>query len=211
MPDVNNLTNQNPETIQREIDQTRSAITEKLEALEEQVRGTVQTAKEKVEETIETVTSSVQDTVESVKETFDLRLQVERHPWPMVGGALIVGFAVGRVMTSAATRHSAGERVSTAPEYTPAAAPSAGLDGRDTFTSFRGTPGWADQFSDEFRQVKGVVIGYALGALRDILKQSLPNLSPHLDRISHTLTQKLGGEPVNEPVLGSSEGCAHRG
>src|SRR5687767_8119381 len=87
-----------PEQIQQDIEVTRGSITQKLEALEEKVTSTVQNAKETVEETITNVTSSVQDTVDNVKRTFDLRHQVEQHPWAMVGGSVVVGLALGSLL-----------------------------------------------------------------------------------------------------------------
>jgi hypothetical protein len=57
-----------------DVAETRSAITEKLEILEDRV----------------------QETVETVKHTFDLHYQVKQRPWVMFGGSLVVGFMLGR-------------------------------------------------------------------------------------------------------------------
>ena len=86
---------QEPEVIRQQIDQTRSALTEKLETRENQVRDTVTNAKTTVEETIGSVKSTVHETVATVKRTFDLPYQVERHPWGMFGGSILVGYLVG--------------------------------------------------------------------------------------------------------------------
>jgi len=53
---------------------TRSAITEKLEILEDRV----------------------QETIETVKHTFDVRYQTKQRPWLMFGGSLLVGYTLGR-------------------------------------------------------------------------------------------------------------------
>src|SRR5919204_269414 len=90
--------------IRQQIDQTRSSLTEKLETLEQEVRGTVQSAKATVEETIENVRSTVHGTVESVKRTFDVNYQVDRHPWVMMGGSVLAGYAVGCLLTSRSAR-----------------------------------------------------------------------------------------------------------
>jgi ElaB/YqjD/DUF883 family membrane-anchored ribosome-binding protein len=111
-PDVTNL--------HHEIDKTRSDLTEKLQTLEEQVRGTVLGATEKVEQTIEQVTSTVQETVEQVKstvgdtvetaksavtntmenvrQTFDLEYQVQVRPWTMVCGSVCLGLLAGALV-----------------------------------------------------------------------------------------------------------------
>lgn len=109
-----------PEVIKQQMEETRSSLADKLETLEQHVLGTVHdttsavsnTAEmvtdavegtvESVKETVENVKESFMETVESVKETvrdtFDLRLQAERHPWGVVGGSVAVGFAVGYLM-----------------------------------------------------------------------------------------------------------------
>ena len=45
---------------------------------------------------VEHVKGTVGDTVATVKRTFDLPSQTEQHPWPMVGGAVLVGYMLGR-------------------------------------------------------------------------------------------------------------------
>jgi len=58
----------------QDIDDTRSALTEKLVVLGDRV----------------------QETVDGVKHTFDLHYQVKQRPWLLFGGSLLVGFALGR-------------------------------------------------------------------------------------------------------------------
>ena len=102
-----------PEVIRQQMDETRTALAEKLERLEQQVSETVQGAVESVtnaknaatetvenvrhavEDTVESVRQSVKSTVETVTDTLDVELQVQRHPWTMVAGAAAVGFAGG--------------------------------------------------------------------------------------------------------------------
>jgi hypothetical protein len=38
----------------------------------------------------------VEEAVEGVKDTFDLRSQVKQRPWVIMGGALLVGYVLGR-------------------------------------------------------------------------------------------------------------------
>jgi len=108
------MANENdPEVIRQRMLENRTALTEKLEALEQQVlgvassvTGTVESVKEGVQETVDAVRDSVtetvenvketmQDTVSTVKDTFNLPLQVERHPWLMVAGSVGVGLLLG--------------------------------------------------------------------------------------------------------------------
>lgn len=215
MPDINGVTEQNPEQIQQKIAETRSSITDKLEALEVQVRGTVQDAKDTVEdtlqsakdtvtETVSAVSDKVQDTVNTVKKSLDLSHHVEQYPWPMMGGALLCGLLVGRLLVPVrrAATHALESHYSAAPprsEPTPPPGPP------PSDTPEKSEPGFLDQISDEIGQVKGLAIGYAVGALRDYLKVELPGLAPHLEKLSRSITTKLGGEPVNEPVFQSTD------
>jgi len=109
-----------PEVIRDQMQETRTALTDKLEALEHQVVSTVQSITNPVVETVETVKKAVEDTVcavkdtvqstvstmtgaaeqtmETVKETFNLSHQVARHPWLMMIGAAAVGYIGGRLL-----------------------------------------------------------------------------------------------------------------
>jgi ElaB/YqjD/DUF883 family membrane-anchored ribosome-binding protein len=218
---------ESPEQIRHEIDSTRTAITEKLEALEETVMGTVQAAKETVEETviaaretvqaaketveetIETVKSSVTETVETVRESFtgtvenlreafDLATQTRRHPWPMVGGSFAIGLGLGMVLSrSIAPTSSIPHRMARSPEAAPVYTPAA--------SAAPSRPGFLstvmDAFGSEIGQFKGMAIAYGLAAARDYLKEQMPQLRDQLDDVSRRLTTHLGAEPIDQPVL----------
>ncbi len=109
------------DVIRQQIDESRSAMNEKLELLEGKVTEsvqaatasvadataavmeTVQNATASVSETVDSVNAAVQGTVEnvrssvngavdSVKETFDLTQQVRNYPWQMLAGAVALGY-----------------------------------------------------------------------------------------------------------------------
>jgi ElaB/YqjD/DUF883 family membrane-anchored ribosome-binding protein len=217
-----------PDVIRQQIEATRSSLTQKLETLEDQVLDTVQTAKNQVldtvqtakstvTDTIETVRTKVQDTVETVKRTFDINHQVEQHPWPMVGGAIVAGYLAGRVLErDFFSRHPAlppasvggvlqspglGTDTSTTNGRSlaqPTVARAATSDGRGLLSRF------IHQFDSEIEEVKGLAIGAAAGFVRDLLKQSLPQLSEHIDEVMDSATRKLGGQPVKESLLNPS-------
>jgi hypothetical protein len=106
------------------IEDTRAAMTEKLDILEARVRETVEGAQSSVEEIVETVKDMVDTTVEAVKQgvegaqstvevivetvkgpvgetvetikrTFDVPYQGNQHPWLMVGGATLTCYLLG--------------------------------------------------------------------------------------------------------------------
>jgi len=106
--------------IEREMEQTRASLVEKVAALEQQVVGTLQTATSTVKDTVESVkdtvssvkeavtgtVESVKDQVEhsvetvsdSVKEAFDLRTHIRNYPWACVGAATFAGLGVGLLL-----------------------------------------------------------------------------------------------------------------
>jgi len=125
------------EVIRDQMQDTRSALTEKLEALQEKVVNTVQSITNPVVETVETVKKAVEDTVgavkdtvhstvstvsnaaeqtmETVKDTFNLSRQVERHPWLMMAGAVAVGYVGGQLLLPANTGSSGRPTTSGSP------------------------------------------------------------------------------------------------
>ncbi|MCI0455758.1 MAG: hypothetical protein L0Z62_02095 [Gemmataceae bacterium] len=206
-----------PDVIRERIEETRSALTEKLETLEDQVRETVQTAKETVEGTIENVKSSVQGTVQTVKRTFDLRYQVDRHPWAMVGGSLLTGFVLGNFVEGQRQQYLRAQRESAAggpdqfrtqalqeglADYRPNGSRSAQAQALAAEPS---RPGMLSRllhtFDDEIGKVKEVAIGACVGMVRDLAKQSFPRLAPQIDEVMNSATTKLGGQPVAGPLV----------
>ena len=195
-----------PEEIHRQIDETRSALTEKLETLENEVLGTVHNVTDTVEQTIENVKDTVEETVNTVKRTFDLEYQVDRHPWAMFTGSVVAGCLAGTLFESLRHRRHAwapaAESLSTlasqegyaqtSPSYQPSGA------SRPSWIS-----GLLHQFEPEVEKFKELAIGTALGLVRDYVKQSLPPaLEPRVNDILDSVTTKLGGRPVG-PVMES--------
>jgi len=92
-----------PEIIKQQMEETREALSEKIGALEDHVLNTVQGTTQAVSATVEKVADAVQSTVSSVKEevgksvesvkrTFDLRRQMDEHPWAMLAGSVALGY-----------------------------------------------------------------------------------------------------------------------
>src|SRR5260370_30618637 len=97
------------EMIKQQMEETRESLSEKLGALEQHVLTTVHdttdsvaatagAVKDAVQGTVSSVKETVHDTVDTVKEAFDIKRQVERHPWAMMAGAGVGGDVGGRVL-----------------------------------------------------------------------------------------------------------------
>ena len=99
------------EMIREQMDETRSNLSEKLESLEHQVSQTVQATGTAVhatvgavQETVETVTGAVQDAVHSVSNALDVRRQIDRHPWLVLGGSAVLGYFAAEFLARSARK-----------------------------------------------------------------------------------------------------------
>ncbi len=205
-----------PEVIRQQMEETRTALSEKLETLEQQMVQTVQGAttavaetvenvKEAVQETVESVKGGVQQTVESVKNTFDLPLQVERHPWGMMAGAMAAGFLTGWLVERRSGAEGRLGSLSYPEPTTLASQTNGGLRGSRIHEQTSG-PSWLSQISETFGselgKVKGLAIGTLFGLLRDRLAEAVPeHYKDEMVNMVNRLTTKLGGEPIEGPVM----------
>jgi ElaB/YqjD/DUF883 family membrane-anchored ribosome-binding protein len=187
----------------QEIDSTRSALTDKLEALEEKVMGTVQSAQETVEDSVQIA----KDAVATVKRTFDIKHQVEQRPWVMVGGCFVGGVALGCLFQSVwgPSRQTSKRQATNETPLSRFLPSPADLRGNGSFAAVvpplapvaPSRPGLLDSFREEIDKVKGIGIGYVMGLIRDSLKESVPQLASNIDDVMKSVTAKLGGvEPV---------------
>jgi ElaB/YqjD/DUF883 family membrane-anchored ribosome-binding protein len=219
-----------PDVIHKQIEETRSSLTEKLETLEAEVKGTVQSAKDTVEsakeavestlstakETVQETISSVKETVESAKEsvkrTFDIPRQVDRHPWAMLGLSLVSGVITGALLGG---RLTPGRRIArrmseaSAEPYRTEGEPAAGSPPTHQGS---GRPGFMDkltgQFGDEFEKVKDLAIATLVGVVADVAKKSIPALGHAVEDMMTRAAAEWGtppqhGEELCEPVSGS--------
>ncbi|HEX3152243.1 MAG TPA: hypothetical protein VHR66_29485 [Gemmataceae bacterium] len=181
---------ESPELIERQMEQTRESLTEKVSLLEDKVIGqlnsatdTVQGTVESVQETVQSVKGAVQDTVQSVsdtvkesvqsmadcmKETMDVRKHVRAQPLTMVGGAAALGFVTGLLLfrPRAAVGPSIPFTAAPVPTYVPVAQST--------------RPGWLNDLLDMgMREVKKLA-EQALSTATTSLKQSVETGIPKL-------------------------------
>src|SRR5262245_12330632 len=226
--------------IRHNIEETRSALSDKVEALEEQVVDTVQgttsavaetvdTVKEAVHDTVEQVKETVQGTVEAVKETFDIPLQCQRHPWLMFGGSVGLGFLAGKLLGGGERKASAkdegpagvnymGERLHGTHRGNGAGASSAYAATAESVQPSAGQSssgpgsGLMGIFADELGKLKKLAIGTVLGLAHDLIEKNLHgDLGQHLNTIVEDLNEKLGGERIHGVLSSAGPNGAHPG
>jgi len=212
MDKESDLMNQEPDEIREQIEDTRSALTAKLETLEQGVKETVNDAKAAVTDTIENVKETVKGTVETVKDSLDVRGYVQEYPWPMLAGSVGLGFALGCLFPRSTNGNgdkisrmaSNGTPMENRPplenrppvEWTLDRMPLSGDGGKSGLSSL------VEKFRPEINELEGIAIG-AIGALvRDLIKQSAAEpLADQLEDVANRVTEKLGGHVIKEPLL----------
>jgi ElaB/YqjD/DUF883 family membrane-anchored ribosome-binding protein len=246
MPDESTLIMENMEG-------TRKDLADKLEQLEKKVTGTVETVtdlvekvpetvesvKETIQETVATVTDTVHDTlgavkhgvaetVESVKSFFDIPHQVDRHPWLMMGGSVLLGFLGGRLLLPRRrTDEQASSFTPSESSYTPSfessnapTAPAArsyeSARAQEESRETEAEPhkeGWVsrltERFGGEINKVKELALGTLGGVARDMISKWVPDtLRPEVTDVVNKFTQDLGGKVIEGPVLGEGQGSS---
>lgn len=210
--------------IREDMANTRSALSEKLEALEDRVTTTVKGASSDVTETVEAVTDTVQETVATVKDTvqetvasvkdtveetltcvtdgvaaiksfLDIPAHVERYPWVALGGSVAVGYLLGEFLE--ANLHQ--RRNGTPHEPYAASSSNGNGNGRHQKTADVSSTeaGWLDSLKPELTKLKGLALGALLGTVREmVVKAAGQNLRQPVSDIIDSITEKIGGTLV---------------
>jgi len=209
------LMNQEPDEIREQIEDTRSALTAKLETLEQGVKETVHDAKAAVTDTIENVKETVKGTVETVKDSLDVRGYVQEYPWSMLAGSVGLGFALGCLFPRSTNGN--GDKISRMASNGTPMENRPPLENRPPVESTldrmplshdggkSGLSSLVEKFRPEINELEGIAIG-AIGALvRDLIKQSAAEpLADQLEDVANRVTEKLGGHVMKEPLLAHS-------
>jgi len=205
----------------------KDAVTETVETVKDTVQSSVESVKDTFTSSVESVKDSVHSSVESVKDTLNVEHQVEQHPWAMFGGSVVLGFLGGllinkltepnrrfpdhpqslytgaeswsRPQPSASSYAPSSSRFTGSTEA-PAQQPAA------SSTPVQPEHPWlaelSQTFAPEIQKVKGLAIGALVGAVRDLVAQSVPEqFRPQLNEVMDNMTTKLGGEPVQPQFL----------
>ena len=180
------------------ITETRLAIAERLGQIEQHVGTTMQHARTMMTHLEDSTTSAVRDTMQVTKEAFDPKIHAERHPWAFVGGALVLGYAIGSLYYRDARRIPAG----VIPYYPPSTKGAAVMPTNGAPTSEHRESGvypfyphgamddgvrdqghadrvtlWTElehALHDEIAEVRNGAIRFGRGLLRDLISHAVP-------------------------------------
>jgi ElaB/YqjD/DUF883 family membrane-anchored ribosome-binding protein len=181
------------EVIRKQMQETRAAMNDKIEALEHRVVATVHAASTAVSETVGDVKVIVQETVASAKDIFDLPRQVEREPWAMLAGATALGYLGGYLLSR--FRAGAPRTSDKSGSLSPA------LDSPGPAEKPSWLAGVRDTFQDEISQFEKLALGRLCAVLRDVVTEAVPtSMERQMGDIMDGITVKLGGQPLEERV-----------
>lgn len=184
----------------KDIVDTRAAIAEKLDLLEQHIIDRVEGATMKFSRVLDETTQNVNQMVDKTKAALDPIHKVDEYPWLMLGGAICAGFAIGLMESRTSARRSgvypyypSGARASRVmPEYArQAGAASDQADGvydyyptgpqsRTAHTASNQTSLW-DNMSREFgleaEQAKTVLLQAGRALMVEIARKMMPEIA----------------------------------
>jgi len=190
---------ENEELIRRDMERTREALTDKLEILEDKVIHSVQQATSAVTETVATVKETVHEGVETVKDAVDISSHVDKHPWLMLGGAMMTGYVMGTLLFGAEKPVRREEKPGGASGALRSHGQGNGHHKPRTEKSQApaSTSSWMTMLEPEIEKFKGLALGVALGTVREALTAEIPpHLAEQVGQIIDAVTLKVGGNPL---------------
>jgi len=181
------------------VKEVRATVDTTLVAVRQGVAGT----QASVGEMVEHVKGTVGETVATVKRTFDLPSQTEQHPWPMVGGAVLVGYMLSK--WGGGHSSAAGPTAQRATEASKSGSPPASRASSAHPQPQQGIgSGILDQFKDEIAGLKSVAVGAVMSTLSAMFQQAMPTLAPHIKSAMTKVSTQLSDSPVPQPASMSS-------
>jgi hypothetical protein len=181
------------------VKEVRATVDTTLVAVRQGVAGT----QASVGEMVEHVKGTVGETVATVKRTFDLPSQTEQHPWPMVGGAVLVGYMLSK--WGGGHSSAAGPTAQRATEASKSGSPPASRASSAHPQLQQGIgSGILDQFKDEIAGLKSVAVGAMMSTLSAMFQQAMPTLAPHIKSAMTKVSTQLSDSPAPQPASMSS-------
>ncbi|MBI2810834.1 MAG: hypothetical protein HYX67_08410 [Candidatus Melainabacteria bacterium] len=183
------------------------------------------------EDIVENVKGTMDDTVTMVKQSFDIRHQVDQHPWFMLGASVVAGRILANFLHNG--RESRGfSPYAPYPQNSRSVADVSKDAGLTAMYSVAGDEGvtnssqppvnpqpqqqqsWGHTFGvlqEEFVDVmKGAVLSTVMGTAREMIRQNMPNIIAPFDKMVDKVSKKLGTESLvphtnGEQTTGNSD------
>jgi ElaB/YqjD/DUF883 family membrane-anchored ribosome-binding protein len=203
------------EQVRVEMENTRASLSQKFDVLESKIGEGVQetaasitAAKETITETVQTVQEAVRGTVSAVEsgvsaveEFFDIPAQIQRHPWGIMGGAVVVGFLGERLLGAACPTALAAAAAAEQKDMSPLTGKHSnghghkpnGHSNKRASTKPSVLQSLAQEFDSELGKLKNIAVASLITGLHQWLAPSIPEaVQPQVQDIVRSVTQKLG-------------------
>jgi len=196
---------------------TVESVKETVENVTEKLHETVADVTDSVQQAVETVKESVDETVRTVAESLNLRLQCERHPWLVFGGAVAVGCLGGMLLggsrrqePSSTSRSGSSSSLSgfTTPTHEEPRRESSWMQtatesAKEAATGATEATGW---IWDKLKGLRSLALGALMATGRELVTQVVPeSLKERVSEEVDNLTKSFGGEPIKGDVLGQNQ------
>lgn len=182
------------------VDTTLATVDTTLVAVRQGVAGT----QASVAEIVEYMKGTLGDTVATVQRTFDLPAQVERHPWAMLGGALLAGYMLGSLgggRPSAADSPGDLPGIEASRPGSPPASPASSARPQPQQGIVSGVlEQLQDEMQDEIAILKSVAVGAMMNTLRAMFKQAMSALATHPENVHANQGGQASDSPGSPPA-----------
>lgn len=172
----------NIQSMEKELEDAKTSLRNNYLIIEEEAKHTYQNVADSVEKTKE----QVLETAQKVKNTFDLKLQVEKHPMEMVAGSVLVGFVVGEI----------GSR-KRGPQAKLVGGSTQASDSRDRL-SHPFLSELASQFREELDLTRNLLVASALEYVAQRARRDMPKWGGPIEKICVAVSNKMASKP---PVI----------
>jgi gas vesicle protein len=216
------------EIMKKQMDDTRTSLADKIEALEDQVTDTVKEATTDVSNTVKTVKETVEEVTGDVKEAVndvthtvagtvedmahnvarfvDVSGHVRRHPWIGFGGAIFLGYVAARFLGARREGSNESSRsfrepasLSTLAATPPRSESRAGVRRAPEAPKSAWPQGWVWK---ELDRLKNIAVGSVLGMVRDLAAAKLPEaISKKICEEVDRVSDDLDAEKIDQPIL----------
>lgn len=195
---------ENEDLIRNDMKETRTAMTDKLETLEQKVGGattavtdTVQAIKDSVTDTVATVKETVQDSAKAVKDWFNITGHVQEHPWMFFGGSVALGYFLGSVRGNAPQKEPSQQPSVSPPKES--SVKNALRHPRMGLSQKAPVPSAPNTLFHELGVLKSMAIGALFGTARELITNAVPAaVKPQLMEIFEKVSKKADEEKAPE-------------